>query len=86
MDKLSPGSLLRDQLLEIDEARNARPRVAQQESEMVKERNARLAEQANRLAALRRAREAAGPNPLERLPFEITRIRHAGRSSGIQWL
>jgi hypothetical protein len=38
--------------------------VAQQESEMVKERNARLAEQANRLAALRRAREAAGPNPL----------------------
>jgi hypothetical protein len=64
MDKLSPGSLLRDQLLEIDEARNARPRVAQQESEMVKERNARLAEQANRLAALRRAREAAGPNPL----------------------
>src|SRR5262245_15403892 len=60
MDKPSPGWLLRDRLLEMDEARNAKPRMAQQASDLVKEREARLAEQAERIAALRRAREAAG--------------------------
>ena len=64
MDKPSPGSLLRDHLLEMDEARNARPRVPQQASEMVKERDARLAQQVEKMATLRRAREAAAPNPL----------------------
>ena len=61
MDK--PSQRLTDLLKEIDEARNASPRVPQQPSEIVKERNARLAEQADRIAALRRAREAAGLTP-----------------------
>jgi hypothetical protein len=59
MDKPSPGRILTDRLLEIDEARNARPHEPQQASEMVKERNARLADQAQKIAALRRTREAA---------------------------
>src|SRR5690242_5821079 len=61
MDK--PSQRLFDLLKEIDEARNASPRTPQQPSEMVRERNARLAEQADRIAALRRAREAAEPKP-----------------------
>jgi hypothetical protein len=47
----------------MDEARNARPRVVQQPSEMVKEREARLASQANKIAALRQAREAGVSDP-----------------------
>jgi len=61
MDKPSPGRLLTDRLLEIDEARNARPHEPQQASKMVEERNARLADQAEKIAALKRAREAAMP-------------------------
>jgi hypothetical protein len=64
MDKPAPGSLLRNLLLEMDEARNACPRAPQQASDWVKERDARLAEQADKIAALRRAREAASPSPL----------------------
>jgi hypothetical protein len=44
----------------MDEARNARPHTPQQPSDMVKERNVRLANQAEKIAALKRAREAAG--------------------------
>jgi hypothetical protein len=62
MDKPSPGRLLTDRLLEIDEARNARPHEPQQASDIVKERNARLADQAQKIASLRRAREAAMPS------------------------
>ena len=54
MDKPSPGRLLTDRLLEIDEARNARPREPQQASEVVKEREARLASVAEKIASLRR--------------------------------
>lgn len=61
MNKPLPGRpLLADRLLEMDEARNARPRTAQQPSEMIKEREARLASQAQKIAALRQIREAAG--------------------------
>lgn len=60
MDKPSPGRLLTDWLLQLDEARNARPRSVQQPSEMVRQRDARLAEQAEKIAALRRARETSG--------------------------
>jgi hypothetical protein len=60
VDKPSPHWLLRDRLLEMDEARNARPRAPQQASEWVKERDARLAEQADKIAVLRRARDAKG--------------------------
>jgi hypothetical protein len=63
MDKPSPHWLLRDRLLEMDEARNAKPRAPQQASEWVKERDARLAEQSEKIAALRRAREATDPKP-----------------------
>jgi len=63
MDNPSPGRLLADRLLQLDEARNARPHNTQQPSEMVKERNARLANQAEKITALRRAREAAGIKP-----------------------
>jgi len=59
MDKPSSGRLVTDLLLEIDEARNARPHEPQQASQMVKARNARLADQAEKVAALKRAREAA---------------------------
>jgi hypothetical protein len=66
MDKPSPGRLLADRLLHMDEARNARPHSPQQPSDIVKEREARLAAAAEKIAALRRAREAAGigPQPL----------------------
>jgi hypothetical protein len=47
----------------MDEARNARPHTPQQPSEMVKERNVRLANQAEKIAALKRAREAAAIKP-----------------------
>jgi hypothetical protein len=60
MDKPPSGSLLTNLLAEIDEARNARPRAPQQPSEIVKERDAQLARAAEKIAALRRAREAAG--------------------------
>src|SRR5687767_14422964 len=63
MDTPSPGRLLADRLLQMDEARNACPHTPQQPSEMVKGRNARLASQAAKIAALRRAREAAGIKP-----------------------
>jgi hypothetical protein len=63
MDQPSPGRLLADHLLQMDEARNARPRTPQQPSEMVKDREARLANTAEKIAALRRAREAAGIHP-----------------------
>jgi hypothetical protein len=52
-----PGSFA-DKLLELDQARNARPRIAQLPSEMVRERDARLASQADKIAALRKARES----------------------------
>jgi hypothetical protein len=68
MDKPPPSrSLLADMLQEIDQARNARPRTPQYASDMVRERNERLAAQAEKIAALRRAREAAGifPKPPE---------------------
>jgi hypothetical protein len=65
MDNPSPDrSLLHNWLLEIDEARNARPRAAQQPSEIVKERDARHASQAEKITALRRAREAGLTLPL----------------------
>ena len=57
LDKPAPGRLLTDWLLRMDEARNARPHEPQQASEMVKDRNARLADQAEKIAALKRARE-----------------------------
>jgi hypothetical protein len=63
MDKPSPGRLPADRLLQMDEARNASPRSPQQPSAMVKEREARLAGTAEKIAALRRAREAAGISP-----------------------
>ena len=63
MDKPSPGRLLADWLLQMDEARNARPHSAQQPSDIVNEREARLASMAEKIAALRKAREAAGINP-----------------------
>jgi hypothetical protein len=63
MDNPSPGRLLADRLLQLDEARNARPHNTQQPSEIVKERNARLVNQAEKIAALRRAREAAEIKP-----------------------
>jgi hypothetical protein len=59
MDKASSGRILTDLLLEIDEARNASPRQPQQASQWVKERNACLADQAEKIAALKHAREAA---------------------------
>jgi hypothetical protein len=63
MDKPSPGRhLLSDMLQQIDEARNASPRTSQQPSQMVRERDARLASQAEKISALRRAREAAATN------------------------
>lgn len=52
-----PGSFA-GKILELDEARNARPRIAQLPSEMVQERDARLAGQADKVAALRKARES----------------------------
>ena len=60
MNKPSPDWRLRDLLLEIDEARNASPKVPQQASAMVKERDAKLAREAEKIAALRRARKSAG--------------------------
>jgi hypothetical protein len=63
MDKPSPGQILADRLLQLDEARNARPHIPQQPSEIVKERNVRLANQAEKIAALKRVREAAGNKP-----------------------
>jgi hypothetical protein len=60
LNKPSPDWRLRDLLLEIDEARNASPKVPQQASAMVKERDAKLAREAEKIAALRRARESAG--------------------------
>ena len=60
MDRPAPGSyLLSDVLRQIDEARNASPHTPQEPSEIVRERNARLADQAEKIAALKRAREAA---------------------------
>jgi hypothetical protein len=59
MDKPFSGRLLTDRLLEIDEARNARPHEPQQPSQWVRDRNARLADQAEKIAALKRTREAA---------------------------
>jgi hypothetical protein len=54
MDKPSSGSLLRNFLLEVDEAGNAPSRTPQQASDMVKERDAQLARDADKIAALRR--------------------------------
>jgi hypothetical protein len=48
--------LLNDLLRHIDEARDASPRTPQQPSDMVRERNERLAGQAEKMEALRRAR------------------------------
>jgi hypothetical protein len=50
----APDCILR----QMDEARSARPHTLQQQSQMVRERNERLATQAARIEALRRAREA----------------------------
>ena len=50
--------LLTDILKHMDEARSARPRTLQQPSEMVRERNERLAAQAAKIEALRQARQA----------------------------
>jgi hypothetical protein len=71
MDKPPSGRLLTDRLLEIDEARNARPHEPQQASQMVNERNARLRHQAEKIAALKRAREAAGV-PVSQSPIGET--------------
>ncbi len=57
MDK--PGRpLLADMLRQIDEARNASPHTPQRASDMVRERNERLAGQGEKIRALRLAREA----------------------------
>jgi hypothetical protein len=69
MDKPPSGRLLTDRLLEMDEARNARPHEPQQASQMVKERNARLRDQAEKIAALKRAREAAASLPVSQSPI-----------------
>jgi hypothetical protein len=62
MDKPPPGRpLLTDILRQMDEARSARPHTLQQPSEMVRERDARLADQAEKIEALRRARESRPP-------------------------
>jgi len=59
MDKPPPGRpLLTDMLRHIDEARSASPHTPQQPSEIVRERNERLARQADKIDTLRRAREA----------------------------
>jgi hypothetical protein len=59
MDQPPPGRpLLADMLRQIDEARNASPHPPQQISDIVRERNERLASQAEKIQALRRAREA----------------------------
>jgi hypothetical protein len=50
--------LLTDILRHMDEARSARPRTLQKPSEIVRERNERLAIQAAKIEALRQAREA----------------------------
>jgi hypothetical protein len=58
-DKPPPDRpLLADMLRQMDEARNASPHTPQQASDMVRERNERLAGQAEKIQALRRAREA----------------------------
>jgi len=58
-DKPPPDRpLLADIVRQIDQARNASPRTPQQASAMVRERNERLAGQAEKIQALRRAREA----------------------------
>jgi hypothetical protein len=50
-------------LRRIDEARNASQHTPQQPSEMVRERNARLLDQADKISSLKRARETAGAQP-----------------------
>jgi hypothetical protein len=58
----TPGRpLLADMLRQIDEARNASPHTPQQASDMVRERNERLAGQGEKIRALRLAREARPP-------------------------
>jgi hypothetical protein len=52
MDKPSPGWLLSNVLLEMDEARNASPRVTQQPSEMVKARDMQLTQAIDRIACI----------------------------------
>jgi len=64
LNKPSPDWRLRDLLLEMDQARNASPKVPQQASAMVQEPDAELAQEAEKIAALRRARESAGNRQL----------------------
>jgi hypothetical protein len=71
MGKPSSGRFL-DRLLQLDEARNARPRSVQQPSEMAKERDARLAGQVEKIAALRRARETSGALHPDSSPGQVT--------------
>jgi hypothetical protein len=62
MERDRPKYLLTEYLLEIDQARNASPRIPQQPSEMVRERESRLAALADKISALRQARESAFTN------------------------
>jgi hypothetical protein len=59
METDKPKSLLADRLREIDQARNAVPRIPQRPSEIVRERENRLAALTDKVAALRLARERA---------------------------
>jgi hypothetical protein len=71
MDKPPPGRpLLTDMLRHIDEARNASPHIPQQPSQIVRERNERLASHVEKIAALRRAREVQ-PSIIQRTEGEL---------------
>ena len=69
MESYKPKGLLVNWLLEIDQARSARPRIPQQPSDMVRAREERLAALADKISVLRRAREnavtQASPLPAE---------------------
>ena len=73
-----PGRLLTDWLLRMDEARNARPQEPQEASQMVKERNARLADQAEKIAALKRAREEQALNYQQEKPWRKRELIDTG--------
>jgi hypothetical protein len=82
MDKPSPGRFLTDRLLEMDEARNARPHEPQVASQIVKEREARLSEQGEKIAALKRAREAASTPSSGQPPMGVTMAKRELIDSG----
>jgi hypothetical protein len=76
MDKPPPDRFLTDRLVALDEARNARPHVPQQPSDMVKKRDDLLASQSEKIAALKHARETATtPNAQSSIGDSMARKR-----------